>query len=66
MGKLPDLQVVIPYRTLLELLDAAQSVSELKKTIELRDQQIHAMRGQLSEVFEVIGEIRRELRSYQD
>lgn len=66
MGKLPELSVVIPYKTLQELLDAAASVADLKQTIELRDQQILAMRKQLSEVFEVIGEIKRELRSYHD
>lgn len=65
MPKLPDLQVVIPYKTLLELLEAAQSVAELKKQIELRDQQILAMRKQLSEVFDVIGELRQEIRNIE-
>lgn len=66
MAKLPDIQVVLPYKTLVELLESAQAVSELRQTLELRDQQLLAMRKQLTEVFEVIGEIRQELRSYHD
>lgn len=66
MASIPDLQVVLPYKTLVELLESAQAVSELRQTLELRDQQLLAMRKQLSEVFEVIGEIRQELRSYHD
>lgn len=66
MANIPDLQVVLPYKTLVELLESAQAVSELRQTLELRDQQLLAMRKQLTEVFEVIGEIRRELRSYHD
>ena len=66
MAKIPDLQVVLPYKTLVELLESAQAVSELRQTLDLRDQQIAAMRNQLTEVFDVIGEIRSELRSYHD
>lgn len=66
MAKLPDIQVVLPYKTLVELLESAQAVSELKQALEFRDQQLLAMRKQLTEVFEVIGEIRTELRSYHD
>lgn len=58
MAKLPDIQVVLPYKTLVELLESAQAVSELRQTMELRDQQLFAVRKQLTEVFEVIGEIR--------
>lgn len=66
MAKLPDIQVVLPYKTLVELLESAQAVSELRQTLEFRDQQLLAVRKQLTEVFEAIGEIRQELRSYHD
>lgn len=65
MAKLPDLQVVIPYKTLCELLNAAGAVTELQKVIELRDQQILAMRQQLAEVFDVIGQLRQEIRNIE-
>ena len=65
MAKLPELQVVLPYKTLLELLEAAEAVTELKEVIALRDQQILAMRKQLGEVFDVIGELRREIAGIQ-
>lgn len=66
MAKLPDIQVVLPYKTLVELLESAQAVSELRQTLEFRDQQLLAVRKQLTEVFEAIGEIRQEIRSYHD
>lgn len=62
MPKLPDLQVVIPYKTLLELLESAKAVSDLRKEIKIRDDQILALRNQLSEVFDVIGQLREEIR----
>ena len=66
MGNVPDLGVVIPYKTLQELLECAHAVSELQQEIAFRDQQILALRKQLSEVVEVIGQIRQELRNYHD
>lgn len=66
MAKVPDLQVVLPYKTLVELLEAAQSVSTLNRTVEFQQQQILAIRNQLSEVFEVIGDIKSELRTFHD
>lgn len=66
MGKVPDISVVIPYKTLQELLESAQMVNELRQELQFRDQQILALRKQMSEVIDVIGQIRQELRSYQD
>ena len=66
MGKIPDLSVVIPYTKLQELLECAQMVNELHHELAFRDQQILALRKQLSEVIDVIGQIRQELRSYHD
>lgn len=66
MAKLPEFQVLLPYSTLMQLLDAIQIVPVLRKEIEYRDQQIAAMRSQMTEVFEVIGKIQDELRTYHD
>ena len=62
----PDVQVLIPYTTLQELLGAAHAAADFEKELEVRDQQIAALRGQLGEIFDVIGQIRTELRSYHD
>lgn len=62
----PEIQVMIPYETLQELLSAAHNASEFEKELEIRDHKIAALRGQLGEIFDVIGEIRNELRSYHD
>lgn len=66
MGKVPDLSVVIPYKTLQDLLECAQTVGELRNELQFRDQQILSLRKQLSEIVDVIGQIRQELRSYHD
>lgn len=66
MPKLPDVQVIIPYKTLQELLGAAQAAADFEKELERRDEQLAALRRQLGEVFDVIGQIRSELRSYHD
>lgn len=66
MADLPDLQVVLPYKTLMELLESAQAVSALSQTVAFQQQQILAIRNQLSEVFEVIGDIKSELRTFHD
>lgn len=62
MPKLPELQVVIPYKTLTELLSAVQAVPELKKQLDIRDKQIDALRSQLVEVCDLIGVLRDEIR----
>ena len=66
MAKIPDLQVVLPYKTLVDLLESAQAVKDLQGEISFRDQQIHALRRQISEIVECIGDIRAELRTYHD
>lgn len=66
MGKVPDLSVVIPYKTFQELLESVQAVKDLQEEIDFRDQQILALRRQVSEIIDVIGQIRTELRSYHD
>jgi len=58
----PDIQVMIPYTTLQDLLTVAHSAAEFEQELEIRDKQIAALRGQLGEVFDVIGQLREEIR----
>lgn len=47
-----QLQVVIPYKLLSELLEAPKKVSELEKELQHQKRQLGALRGQLFEVIE--------------
>ena len=51
-----QLQVVIPYKLLSELLEAPKRVSELEKELQHQKRQLGALRGQLYEVIEKIKE----------
>ncbi len=57
--KLPDVQVLIPYKTLQELLFAAAAAEENKKEIVFLREQLSALRFQFTELMEVF-------REYQD
>lgn len=54
--KLPDVQVLIPYKTLQELLMAAAAAEENKKEILFLRDQISALRLQFTELMEVFHE----------
>lgn len=55
--KLPDLQVLIPYKDLQQLLNAAGEVESLRNDQKyLRDQQA-ALRNQFTELMERFNEI---------
>ena len=58
-NKLPDVQVLIPYKTLQELLMAAAAAEENKKEIVFLRDQLSALRFQFTELMEVF-------REYQD
>lgn len=47
-----QLQVVIPYKLLSELLEAPKKVTELEKELQHQKRQLGALRGQLFEVIE--------------
>lgn len=59
MSKIPDLQVVIPYKTLVSLLAASEEIPVMKEKIELRDQQLAALRHQFTELMEAFGELKK-------
>lgn len=54
MASKPDeqLQVLIPYKTLCQLLDAPQQVVELRDELKSTNRQLAALRGQLLEVID--------------
>ena len=54
----PELQVVLPYSRLLELLEAAQSVEDLRKDNSLLRDQLGALRGQFTELVELVQELK--------
>lgn len=51
-----QLQVVIPYKLLTELLEAPKRVVELEKELQHQKRMLGALRGQLFEVIEKIKE----------
>lgn len=51
-----ELQVVIPYKLLSELLEAPKRVSELEKELQHQKRMLGALRGQLFEVIEKLRE----------
>lgn len=51
--KLPEIQVLIPYKTLQELLMAAAAAEENKKEIVFLREQLSALRFQFTELMEV-------------
>lgn len=60
-NSVPELQVVLPYSRLLELLQAAQAVEDLKRENKILSDQLGALRSQFTELMEVIGDLKREV-----
>lgn len=55
-----ELQVVIPYQRLVELLDSARGVDELRNTCKRQQDQIAALRLQFMELCEVLKELQNK------
>lgn len=51
-GKDKDIQVLVPYSTLLGLLEAPGRLIEVEKQLKHQSRQIGALRGQLIEVID--------------
>lgn len=60
MAKLPDIQVLIPYKELLELLDASKQVKLLQEDNKRLHQQLGALRSQFTELMDQF----RDLKDY--
>ena len=58
MAKLPELQVLIPYKDLMELLEASRQLEQLKKDNKRLHKQFDALRSQFLELLEAFGELK--------
>lgn len=58
MAKLPDIQVVIPYKDLVELLEASRQIESLKEDNKRLHEQIGALRSQFLELMEQFRELK--------
>ena len=58
---LPEPQVIIPYKTLCELLEAGKEVKQLRAEVKRLSQQVGAMRLIQGECIEKIGELKKLL-----
>ena len=59
MAKLPDIQVVIPYKDLVELLEASKEIKDLRSDNKRLYQQFDALRSQFLELMEQFGDLKR-------
>lgn len=58
-----ELQVVIPYQQLVNLLEAADRCAEYQKVLDHQQAQIDALRGMFSELGAVLSDLRRDLKN---
>lgn len=59
MAKHPDLQVLISYKDLMELLEASKQIEQLKKDNKRLHNQMVQLRSQFTELMDAFGELRR-------
>ena len=59
MAKLSDIQVVIPYKDLVELLEASKEIKDLRSDNKRLHEQFDALRSQFLELMEQFGDLRR-------
>lgn len=59
MAKHPELQVLIPYKDLMELLEASRQIEQLKKDNKRLHNQMIQLRSQFTEVMDAFGELKR-------
>lgn len=59
MSKHPDFQVLIPYKDLMELLEASRQIEQLKKDNKRLHIKLDALRSQFTELMDAFGELKR-------
>lgn len=59
MAKHPELQVLISYKDLMELLEASRQIEQLKKDNKRLHNQMIQLRSQFTEVMDAFGELKR-------
>ena len=52
MGKLPEIQIVIPYKDLVELLEASKEIKDLRSDNKRLHDQLGALRSQFTELMD--------------
>lgn len=58
MGKQPDFQVLIPYKTLCELLEASKEVIKLRSDVQRLTVQQDRLRSQFIELMDAFGDLK--------
>lgn len=58
MAKHPELQVLIPYKDLMELLEASRQIEQLKIDNKRLHKQFEALRLQFTELMDAFGDLR--------
>ena len=58
MDKLPDIQVVLPYKDLVELLEASKEIKELRSDNKRLYEQLGALRSQFLELMDHFRELK--------
>lgn len=56
-GKLPDIQVLISYKDLQQLLQASEELDSIKKENQSLQNQMDALRGQFLELMDVFRDL---------
>lgn len=59
MVKHPELQVLIPYKDLMELLEASRQIEQLKKDNKRLHKQLEVLRSEFVELMDAFGDLRR-------
>lgn len=62
-NSVPELQVVLPYSRLVELLEAAQAVKDLRNENVRLSEQLCALRSQFTELMIVVSDLKKEINN---
>lgn len=58
MSKLPDIQVVLPYKDLVELLEASKEIKDLRSDNKRLHEQLGSLRSQFLELMDQFRELK--------
>ena len=58
MAKLPDIQVVLPYKDLVELLEASKEIKDLRSDNKRLHEQLGSLRSQFLELMDQFRELK--------
>lgn len=58
MAKQPDIEVLIPYKDLMELLEASKQIESLQKDNKKLHDKLDALRSQFVELMDAFGDLK--------